>query len=74
MADITIAITDAQMKVLRKFDPNKTARAVLQAHVDTWLLPYVQELPVEDRKAVTTAYAAASPEVQADVREVLGLG
>jgi len=72
--DITLSISDDQVKVLRKLDATKTAKQVLVAHVDAWLLPYVQDLPVEDRKVVSAAYASASPTVQATVRSALGLG
>jgi 1,2-phenylacetyl-CoA epoxidase catalytic subunit len=74
LADIAVAISDAQLKVLRRMDTTKTAKQVLQSHVDTWLLPLVQALITEDREGVKTAYTNASPEIQAQVRQVLGLG
>ncbi len=74
MADITLTLTDAQIKVLRQLDDTKTAKQVLQVHVDTWTLPMVQALAVEDREGVKAAYVDATPETQAQVREVLGLG
>jgi 1,2-phenylacetyl-CoA epoxidase catalytic subunit len=74
MPDLTLALTDAQIKVLRRMDDTKSARAVLQAHVDTWLLPFVQELVIEDREGVKAAYGVAAPDIQAQVRQVLGLG
>jgi 1,2-phenylacetyl-CoA epoxidase catalytic subunit len=72
--DITVTLTDAQLKVLRRLEENKTARQVLQAHVETWLLPEVQKLASEDREGVKAAYVAATPEIQAQVRQVLSLG
>ena len=69
-----ITITDDQLKVLRKLDPVRTARQVVQIHVDTWLAPYVAELSRDDESAVKAAYATAPPEVRAQVRGVLGLG
>jgi 1,2-phenylacetyl-CoA epoxidase catalytic subunit len=74
MPDLTLTLTDAQIKVLRRMDTTKTAKQVLQAHVDTFLLPLVQALITEDREGVKTAYTKASPEIQAQVRQVLGLG
>jgi len=76
MADtaVSISITDAQMKVLRQLDDTKTAKQVLQGHVDTWLLPYVQEQVVADIDSVKTSYRMATTAVQAQVRQVLGLG
>jgi hypothetical protein len=38
MPDLTLTLTDAQIKVLRRMDTTKTAKQVLQAHVDTFLL------------------------------------
>jgi hypothetical protein len=73
MPDLTLTLTDAQIKVLRRMDTTKTARQVLQAHVDTFLAPAVQDLITEDREGVKTAYVSATPDVQAQVRQVLGL-
>jgi len=69
-----ITITDPQLKALRKLDPVKTAKQVVQLHVDTWLAPIVAELTETDRKAVFSAYLSASPSVQASVKALLGLG
>lgn len=74
MADITLTLTAAQVKVLQKLDAAHTAKQVLQTHVDTWLLPYVTEQDVADRKDVLTAYQNATPQVRALVRTDLGLG
>lgn len=74
MPDLTIAVTPAQLVVLRKLDANLTAKAVVQLHVDTWLAPLVAELIESDRKAVRAAYVAADPAVQQRVRQELGLG
>jgi hypothetical protein len=74
MPDITVTLTDAQLKVVRKLDAVKTAKQVVQAHVDTWLLPLVQAAVTEDREGVKAAYIAADPVIQAQVRGVLGLG
>lgn len=74
MADITVTVTDAQLVALRRLDRNKTAKQVLQTHVDTWLQPYVQELEAEDRTTILEAYKLASPIVRDQVRELLNLG
>jgi hypothetical protein len=68
-----ITVTDAQLKVLRKLDPVKTAKQVVQLHVDTWLLPHVQEMARDDEATVKQAYASAAPDVRARVRTDLGL-
>lgn len=72
--DVTLSISAAQGKILQRLDATKTAKQVLQLHVDTWLLPYVQQLIADERVSVGEAYKAATPQVQATVREVLGLG
>jgi len=72
--DLTITLTDAQMKALRKLDAAKTAKQVMQTHVDTWLAPFVADLVETERKAVVTAYQSAAPAVRASVKELLGLG
>lgn len=74
MPDLTIAVTPAQLVVLRKLDANLSAKAVVQTHVDTWLAPLVAELMEEERKAVRAAYAAADTTTQARVKQELGLG
>ncbi len=74
MADLTITVTPAQLVVLRRLDANLTARAVVQAHVDTWLAPLVSEFIEEERKAVRAAYAAADPLVQLRIKRELGIG
>lgn len=74
MSDLTITITDAQLKVLRKLDAAKSAKEVVQIHVDTWLAPIVAELGVSDRKAVADAYVKADAAVQDRVKLELGLG
>lgn len=74
MADFTVSLTDAQVKVVRRLDPVLTAKQVLQAHVDTWLLPLVQALEAEDREGVKAAYITATPQIRAQVRTVLGIG
>jgi hypothetical protein len=73
MPDFTIALTDVQVKVVRRMDANLNVRQVLQAHVDTWLAPDVAKLVSEDREGVKSAYIAADPAVQAKVRELLKL-
>lgn len=74
MPDLTITVTDAQLKALKKMDADKTAKAVVQIHVDTWLAPIIETLAVGDRKAVAEAYVAASPAAQLRVKQELGLG
>jgi len=74
MAEVTLTVTNAQIIVLKRLDAVKTARQVLQEHVDTWLLPYVDQLDVEDYDAIRDAYRAASPAVRAQVKTELGLG
>lgn len=69
-----ITVTDAQKKVLRKLDAVLTAQQVVQTHVDTWLLPHVQELERDDAAAVKAAYSTAAPDVRERVRSELGLG
>lgn len=73
MPDLTITVTDAQLKVLRQLDAVKTAKAVVQIHVDTWLAPLVGELAVSERKAVADAYVKAAPTVQTSVKGLLGV-
>jgi hypothetical protein len=73
MPDITLTLTDDEIKVLRRMDTTKTAKQVLDIHVETWLLPYVSELVTEDREGVKAAYIAADPSVKAQVRELLNL-
>jgi hypothetical protein len=68
-----ITITDAQLRVLRRLDPVKTAKQVVQIHIDTWLAPYVAELDEIDRKAVLEKYIAATPTVRDQVDTLLGL-
>lgn len=72
--DLTISLTDAQIRVLRKLDPALTARQVVQAHLDTWLFPMLAELDDLDRADVMAAYRNAKPEIRAGVKRVLGLG
>lgn len=74
MADIAITVTDVQLVALRLLDRNKTAKQVLQAHVDTWLHPHVQALDTTDRTTVMEAYRTASPAVRDQVRELLNIG
>lgn len=69
-----IVVTDLQLKALRKLDPVRTAKEVVQLHVDTWLAPMVAELGVNERKAVADAFVAATPAVQASVKGLLGVG
>ena len=73
MADFQVTLTDIQILALRRLAPNATTRQVLQAHVDTWLQPYVRELRDKERATVTEAYKAASESVQTQVRSLLGL-
>jgi len=73
MADVTVTVTPAQIRALKRLDAVQTAREVLQAHVDTWLLPYVDQLDVEDYDAIRNAYRSASPAVRSQVRTDLGL-
>jgi hypothetical protein len=73
MADIAVNITDPQLRALRRLDQTKTARQVLQAHVDTWLAPYVAELGEVDKRAVMEKYLAASPAIREQVETLLGL-
>lgn len=73
MPDVTLTITDEQVKVLRRMDATKTAKQVLVAHIDTWLAPEVAQLVTEDREGVKSAYISATPDVQAQVRGLLGL-
>lgn len=74
MPDLTITVTDAQLKVLKKLDANKTAKAVVQIHVDTWLAPLVAEGVLSDVASVKAAYVAAPDATKALVRAELGLG
>lgn len=74
MPDLTIAITDAQLRALRRLDPVLNAKQVVQVHVDTWLAPILADLDVSDRKAVADAYVAATPGTQTSVKGLLGLG
>lgn len=74
MPDLAITVTDAQLKALRKMDAVKTAKQVVQIHVDTWLAPLVAEQGVSDRRAVAEAYVVAAPAVQLRVKQELGLG
>lgn len=74
MADIAISITSAQLAVLRKLDPAVSAKAVLQAHVDTWLAPLVVEMTEFDKREITRAYDRASVDVQQRIKTELGLG
>lgn len=73
MPDLTISVTPAQVVVLRRLDATRTAKAVVQLHVDTWLAPMVADLVEADRKAVREAYVAADPAVQLRVKQELGL-
>lgn len=74
MPDLTITVTDAQLKVLRKLDAAKTAKAVVQIHVDTWLAPMVTQAALDDVASVKSAYVAAPDPVKASIRAGLGLG
>jgi hypothetical protein len=69
-----ITVTDAQLKALRKLDATLTAKQVVQIHVDTWLLPLIDEAVVSEAAAVKAAYIAASDPVKSAVRTELGLG
>lgn len=71
--DLTVTVSDAQLKVLRQLDASLTAKQVLQTHVDTWLKPYVDQQSESDRKTVLAAYMNATPQVQTQVRTSLGL-
>lgn len=73
MADLTITVTDAQLKVLRKLDATKTAKQVAQIHVDTWLAPLVAQAALDDVASVKTAYVAAPDLVKASIRAGLGI-
>jgi hypothetical protein len=74
MPELTVDITTAQLAALKVLEPGQSVKAVVQAHVDTWLTPLVAQAREEDRKAVHAAYLAADPAVQARVRKELGLG
>jgi hypothetical protein len=74
VADITVSITPVQLIALRRLDANLTAKQVLQAHIDTWLLPVVATLTEDERRAVLAAYKAADTTVQTQVKGLLGLG
>jgi hypothetical protein len=74
MADVTISLAAIQVKALQRLDPVKTPKQVLVEHINTWLLPEVQKILTEDHTTVRQAYIAATPEQQAAVREVLGIG
>jgi hypothetical protein len=74
MTDIAVSITPAQLIALRRMDANKTAKAVLQIHIDTWLAPIVAELQDDERKAVLAAYLAADGATQLQVKGVLNVG
>lgn len=69
-----ITVTDLQLKALRRLDPVLTAKQVVQIHVDTWLAPIIAEMGEMDRKAFLSAYVAAAPAVQTQVKGLLGLG
>lgn len=73
MADITVSLTDAQTKVVRRLDANKSARQVVQAHIDTWLAPHVAELEEIDRRDFLLKLEAATPAVRDQVKVLLGL-
>lgn len=74
MAEIAVTVTDLQLKALRRLDPVLTAKQVVQLHVDTWLAPILVEMAELDRKALVSAYVAASPSVQTQVKGLLSLG
>lgn len=74
MPDLTITVTDLQLKALRRLDAVLTARQVVQVHVDTWLAPIIDELDVTDRRAVAEAYVAATPGTKDSVKGLLGIG
>lgn len=69
-----ITISDAQLKALRKLDPVKTARQVVQIHVDTWLAPHVAQLGEDDTRDIARAYDRAATDVQLRVKAALGIG
>ena len=74
MAEIAVTVTDFQLKALRRLDPVLTAKQVMQIHVDTWLAPIIAEMAETDRKALLSAYVAAAPAVQTQIKGLLGLG
>jgi len=73
MPDLTLTVTDAQLKVLRTLDARKTATAVVQIHVETWLAPLVAEAVLRDVASVKAAYVAASEPTKATIRTALGV-
>lgn len=74
MPHLTITVTDAQQRILKRIDPRKTADAVIQVHVDTWLAPLVSQASSVEADAVKAAYIAAPEPVRASVRAGLKLG
>lgn len=74
MPSVTLDLTVKQIAVLQAMDAQKTARVVLQDHIDQWLHPFVDDLTRADIRAVKQAYIAADPETRQQVREDLGLG
>ena len=74
MTDVSLSLTAAQVNALRKLDPVLTAKQVMQIHVDTWLAPIIAEMAQADRKALLSAYVAAAPAVQTQIKGLLGLG
>jgi hypothetical protein len=74
MADITITLAPIQIKALQRIDPGRDPRQALVEHVNAWLFPEVQKILTEDHMTVRQAYINATPQLQAQIRELLGVG
>lgn len=74
MIEVTVTLTNAQVKAVRRLDGLQTLTRVLQTHIDTWLAPCVQDMDTEDRTSVVEAYRAADPALREQVKGLLGLG
>jgi len=70
---LSITLTDAQAALVAKLDPMRSADAIIQIHVDTWLAPLLSDAIRSEAVQVSTAYARADDAKRADVKRSLNV-
>ncbi len=71
MPDLVLTLTDVQWRELRRLDPAKTVKQIVQVHMDTWLAPLVASHEQLARARVADAFAAADADTRAKVCDTL---
>ena len=70
---IEVMLTPEQATVIESLDRGRLAGDILQAHVNTWLAPMMQEAARDEQSAVLRAFVSADATVRGDVKRTLGM-